>query len=361
MTWHIRGWEVTPIFEEKEAHELAEIVRQEALAMVFGDNIPNIPEPELLLTDAALRAQHNIDPEVVWHRGNSRQPKISKSCGMVNVYHNPMIRDRCLFNPRVIETIRGLYRLLPESTDDERLVYMNGPDRLGFKPINADHMPRHIDSNFCLPIKEQHPRYRVQGVLTLQITPGKYNGSVEVLEGFHHYFELFGIYCGQMKYPPLKGEGFHRLEGSVYLKALPAFITYLHKEIYTLPVVNGTLFTPNPVLNDIVKTLPLNYVPIIWVKPEVKSGDLVCFDSRLPHRNTANKVGNRIVAYISLYRHADWMRKGSPNIVEMFEGGAKSAYNHHIIDDERRIFGKEWEDRTRLDLDPPHIREVLGL
>ncbi|CAH6419426.1 Hypothetical protein POVN_LOCUS722 [uncultured virus] len=364
-----RGWLVHQVLLPETAAKLAERVRLEALWCVFKDEWKQIEtmslqglNPTHLLTDGKLREKWLSNPKMVWRNGNMRAPLISKSCGMVNIYTQPDVRQQILFNPTVVETLRILYATLPEAETKETLCYALGPDRLGLKSKGATDMDRHLDSNVFLPCAEQSPRYRIQALVTLQIgTPaGKVTaadlGSIEVLQSFHLYYALAGWYFRNVGVTPFSNNGPYPFE-ELNKTHLPGFITWVRDYIY------GTDAKPDT-LKPYLEGLPKTYVEMKWVTPVVKAGELIAFDSRLPHRNTRNKSDvDRIVSYVSLYRQADWKRMGSPPILPKFTGEQESQHkgSNRKNPEEREAFDSVWAERVKFATDDALIKEVLGL
>lgn len=362
-----RGWLAHPVITSEEADKLADIVRLEALYTVFHDVWPILEKmsasglnPTQLLTNNKLRKEWLDDPKMVWRNGNSRAPLISASCGMVNIYCQPDIREYILFNPSVIETIRRLYTAL--TSKEEKLVYALGPDRLGLKAKGARHMNRHCDSNMFLPAEPQH---RVQAFVTLRCATPTGSlaatdiGSIEVLEGFHHYTEIAAWFFAKQGVRQFTGNGPYDFE-EITKKHLTSFTDWVRDFIYG----QRSEAEKHAELQPLLKKLPAKYVPIQWVAPVLKPGELFCFDTRLPHRNTQNKSEiDRIVAYVSLYRHSYFERIGSPEVLPMFRGEAESKHkgSNRKNPEERELFAKTWEQRVNFDLTRPLVREVLGL
>lgn len=373
------GWAIFPILDQKEADEIAEWIRIETLWCLFHsiwDRIEEIHQsdinPTTLIVDSKLRKQLLEDPNIVWRNGNSRTPVVSANFGGSNIYHQPLVRDKILFNPKVIESIRSLYRTMPESTKDEKLVYMAGPERVGLKAPGATDMDRHLDPDMLkMTTGKQHHHYRVQGVMTLRIdeatstsTERKRNhltstdlGSLEVLQNFHHYSKLAFWFFRQNNLDMPTGIGIFKFEDCN--KQLPKFIQWL-KAYYS-----GEMeVDDNTELVSLLQDIPETYKEIVWIAPKVTAGQLICFDSRLPHRNNRNKTDvDRIVAYVSLFRQTDWIATGKNPILPMFLGDKSSKTSGRNIrnPEEREVFESCWEERVRFSTKPKHVKEVLGI
>src|SRR5580704_3036529 len=99
-----QGWCVIPkIINHPE--EIAKSIMDETLGCVFTEenDLKAIEEmkkdkidPLWLLTHPNLRKKYLDEPDSIWHNKNPRTPKISRNCGMSNIYHNNLVRDRIL-------------------------------------------------------------------------------------------------------------------------------------------------------------------------------------------------------------------------------------------------------------------------
>ena len=367
------GWVSIPIFTPESLTSLATNINNEALLLVFKDNLKEIQscqagghDPLQLLVDPKLRGIYLQDPHMIWENGNSRQPIISKNSGMCNLYHNPYIRDWIYFNPTIYEHIKALYDKIDTSRIGEDLVYMHGPDRIGLKPQNSTDMPAHLDRSLFQD--SVAPKYRIQSMITLSM--GKTDtkkitnrdlGSLQILGNFHHYFHLaqtwfkdqfvsLGIHIDEWTYRPwILPKEFDNL--------LPHFVLWIR-----------SLYTSNE-NKEIMATLPKTYQSIEWICPETNVGDLLCFDFRLPHRNTRNKSSTtRIVAYVSLFRKSDWkegikLKLCSSDILKTFTGDGTATHGGSNRDDnrERYVFANTWKQRTLFDHKNSHVQLVCGL
>lgn len=363
---NVYGWAIYPVLEKKLALEIATILYNEVLQTTFVpsgeyDNVVACPTPDQLLVNPTLRKQYLRNPSCVWRNNNSRNPIVSKSCGMANIYHNPQVRDHILFNPIIYDIIHQAYQhLLPENKD-LKLVYAKGPERVGIKPKGASDMERHMDTTFILP--HQH---RVQAFVTLNIDEHKdvNVGSIEVLSNFHHYFAYYPIF---LKYHPqyigvtATSVKYPLNLDTQFMQSLPVFETWLQTTFYSSNISTewSQFIQSNPI--------PLMYLTIHWIQPKLTIGDLFIFDARCPHRNTKNTSHiPRIVAYVSLYPVEFWDAILCPSIIDMFTGnpvskGMEVNSIHRDNPEEREYFKDSWTQRTTINYDNYNIRQVLGL
>jgi hypothetical protein len=113
-------------------------------------------------------------------------------------------------------------------------------------------------------------------------------------------------------------------------------------------------------IDDIYTSLPKKWVEIAWVQPVVKAGDILCFDQRLPHRNTKNKSSiARIACFVSLYPKS-YLDKHDVPPCDLFEGKASKVRKFNINDLERTFYQDVWEERVSFKK-TPIVRKMLGL
>ena len=185
--------------------------------------------------------------------------------------------------------------------------------------------------------------------MTLRVGADNPAGTIEVLTGFHHYYELAGYYFRPLHLPQDPGP-----YPVPYLDRLPEFITWLQTYIYSDQ-------TKPPHLAELLSRIPPTYQPVAWEVPVTRAGELFCFDSRLPHRNIRNRSEtDRIVAYVSLFRHRDWVIRGAPALLPLFLGerGGHAGSNRDNVE-ERLLFYDCWDQRVRFQL-TPLVKRVLA-
>lgn len=336
----------------KGTEEICSSVVDDTMRVVFEpegemDNVRSCPQSKQLelLIDVALRRKYLRNEKCVWENGNSRKPKVSKNSGLCNLYHNPQVREKVLFNQEIYRKVQLCYsQILGEEVD---LVYKNGPDRVSIKPPGATEMPKHIDTYLTRPV-EQH---RVQTVVTLQAAGQKCDGSTELLEGYSAHFDAgcywFGkhseFFCSSL--PQQLGKNFDSL--------LSEFDEWIN-EFYT----DGHLSQSY----DCQVPLPQKRTFIGWVQPLVTAGDILCFDQRTPHRNTKNRsLVTRIASFVSLYPIDQW--NPSISLLDIFTGRTsdRNGGTNRRGDTEKSVFMEQWSERVEIDTSDPHVRRVLAL
>lgn len=367
--------------------QIADSIVRETVSCILGetDEIKRVVDsgldPLLLLTDTKLRKEFLKNPNIVWYNNNSRTPKLSKSAGMANLYHNVAVRDGILFDEKIYDAIKALYSSV--RVEEEDCVYLYGPDRVGVKPPGGTDMKKHIDCDILSLEREldlkissapTHPLTmpRVQAVACLRCdTSAKNNGNTEVLSGYNQYFELGALFFkGKIKESKnLRGRKFSPIQlEDVFKKHLDSFIDFVHtfyesdQKISYNPVMfeNYRTNLPEEKFLQIYQRLPTSFVEIEWVKPRVEPGDLFCFDQRLPHRNTKNssKKGiHRIVSYISMYPSS--YNNPQEDIRALFRNVSteRKTYNNP---EERDFFKDIWHERVDF-LETPHTRKIMGV
>ena len=313
----------------EECQSLTRSFISASLGLVFGGtNIDINDERNLLLfTDPALRKERLANPNMIWRNGNSRQPLLSKSCGMIDIHYNPEQMRMINFNP-------GLYDFMSILYQKKELVHSFGPERFSIKPQGSTEMPKHIDANPFYP-DVNHPE-RIQTSITLSIGKDvklEHSGTLYLLPYFHLYWKfvgsLFHPTTGLIPYPndtsrffvlPTGPQGWDKH----YLPLLRQYATEYTEFLYR----NGT---PRDLAPDVralspnartlqffarIKaegvTVPEQIKPLEWVGMNVSPGDIVCWNQYLPHYTAKNKSATpRIVCYYNVFPvERDWF--GSP-------------------------------------------------
>lgn len=278
------------------------------------------------MTDSKLREKYLSDPKVVWINGNSRTPKISKSVGMFNLHRDERIFKEVTFNENIIREVKKCYdEFFPVKRS--KIIYALGSDRLGFKAPGSVKMDEHFDCD--LSPERKVPLYRVQTVLTLNALGKNEDGGIRIFSNFHHYWQAASIYYSEtITKPPFN------------IKSLD--LDEFLKEVKNFYDKDGNLLEKK-------YSLPEKFIAPKWITVNMKPGEMICFDSRLPHHNIANKTEiDRIVAYISLYRKEDFP---NVNVLKLFQED-----NKHLGTNRKDI-----SDKVKLNLQDNIVREVLDI
>jgi hypothetical protein len=111
----------------------------------------------------------------------------------------------------------------------------------------------------------------------------------------------------------------------------------------------------------IYDSLPKERVEIEWLMPRVKEGDILCFDQRLPHRNTKNKSSiSRVSTFISLYPKSYYNLDVDVPIYNLFEGKVEKSRDTYDNILERERYKDVWEKRVSFQL-TPLIKRMLNI
>lgn len=142
---HMRelGWARVPrVLSSELASKIATELIDETLQIALqGEDLAKLQKKmskkdmkmSLLLNDYKLRKTICKQPKCVWVGGDSRQPRVSKNNGMVNIYHNPSVRTHISFSPRIYAIIGSFYLLasLPLAS-----LGIDGSNRLGLADMD---------------------------------------------------------------------------------------------------------------------------------------------------------------------------------------------------------------------------------
>jgi hypothetical protein len=349
------GWKIVPVLKKRKCREISESIKNDIVNTTFGladelDNFNKCPNKWELFTNPQLREEYLDNPKCIWKNNFTHKPYVSKSCGMANIFHNPLVREEILFNEEIINPILEEY--------GEEAIYAKGTERVSIKVKGSTDMERHIDTNYVNYEK------RIQAFVTLEIDPSedmKNKGSIEILSNFSNYFDYYPLFIS--KHPEYKGEltTTDKLPVKLdkfFINSIDDFNTWLKENFYTKKLTKKFLQFKEE------HPIPPTFQEIKWEYPPIKTGDLFIWDCRLPHRNTKNKSDiPRIVAYVSLYPISTWENLGKPNIYNMFIGKTKSLNGEKNRDneEEKSFYEDEWEDRVSIDKTNPLVQKLLHL
>ena len=294
------------------------------------------PKVLKLLTDMKFRKTKLGEKggSVVWRNGNSREPLVSKNCGMTHIHFNETLLDNITFNTR-------LYDEASKIMGTKYLVHSYGPERFSIKAPGSVDMPQHIDAN--LFDDEVNYDFRIQCLATIDIDEEiseRDSGTLCVLTYFHHYWnfarELFHPFRGlfPMKVEMMKSRFFTlpndkkdrddfnrdylpnlKKYGNLYTiylstEEIPSDLQKLCKNFFEMIKKKGI-------------TVPLNvkYLEKMdWTPIKMEQGDVVWWHQYLPHQSLRNrsKKTSRIAAYYSVFpvkkgwygsEHQKWVSK----------------------------------------------------
>lgn len=268
-----------------------------------------------MFTDEKLRVEKlgPVGAKIMYRKGNSRQPLLSKSTGMTDQHYIPEVLEHIAFN-------RNLYEIACRLYGQTDMVFAAGIERFCFKSPGATAMDKHIDRslfdpklNYYNANGEMMPR--IQCVVTAAVDPlteSDNSGGLCLLRNFHHYTRfaeiVFHPRTGIIPFPDTPGvwSRFFILPKDFDKIYLPQFIQLIHA--YMAWVKNPATLISSMILEIFTRcyhagiVLPAEYKPITWYSVEVKPGDAVFWNYELPHFSRANKSHTaRIAFYYSVF------------------------------------------------------------
>nr|QBK90781.1 MAG: putative oxidoreductase [Pithovirus LCPAC201] len=274
----------------------------------------NNPENLKLLTNPQLRRNTLSNPKMIWRNNNTRDPIVSKTCGMINIHFNQMILEKITFNPKLYQVLSSLYGKINTETGQLQprlnLVHSEGPERFSIKPKGSTKMPQHIDANLFHP-KVNYPE-RIQSFYCVntdsQITPSD-SGTIAILDNFCFYFDLLGGLChprdGILPFPQSKSRFFclPKKFDSEWLPKLNQMVRlyteFLHRGIATDDRRIQTRFEQ---LKKAGRYVPSQFKEMKWKAIRLQPGDFFCWSQCIPHYSCRNKSETpRMVCYYSIY------------------------------------------------------------
>jgi hypothetical protein len=295
------GYYIKKVLDENEANNIADISIKDICDMIFRFE-SNPPDPDLietthLFTDYDLRKILLENPKCVWVNGNTRTPKISKSCGLVNQYLNREIHDNIHFNPKIYNILSTLY-------NNNKLAYIKGYDRFSIKPYKSTDMPRCINRHLFKNKNNHHIMTNIQAVLCARkpkdVKP-RDGGAFELIPYFHDYFKLISVLCDPI-------EGPLAMTGDIEKDSLPQqlgkqfdiILPKLNNYIYQYTQLYNYFYRNIPAEIDEIETsvynilekyrirVPSTWHELLWKTIDLNPGELLAFDTRIPYRNFRN-------------------------------------------------------------------------
>jgi hypothetical protein len=349
------GYLIIPeVLSNIECKILKDSLIKAAVELVFikkGFNVDSKdPEAPKLFTDMKLRKSKlgETAGDAVWRNGNTRDPLISKNCGMINIHFNKELLNIITFNTL-------LYKEASKVMGTPYLVHSCGPERFSIKAPGSVDMPQHIDSN--LFNDSINYNYRIQSLITIDVDNTislRDSGTLCLLTYFHHYWEfareLFHPNSGliPMKEEMMKSRFFilpsdKQINNDFNRDYLPKlkkyasiYFLYLYKEVKIENKKELQFF-------EKIKTKKINFpkFPYIekmeWKPIKSKPGDIIFWHQYLPHQSLRNKSKSisRICAYYSLFpvtpewygtENQKWVEKQF-NSCEFYYGANEGNYN----------------------------------
>lgn len=290
--------------------ELSNEILEQSFNLLFRD-IPENERPDYkdptnyrLLVDSNYRRERNIPNTTIWLNGNTRKPIWSKNNGMINIYYIRKLHKYLHFNPQIFLLIANLY-------GHNQIGFTRGTDRVSFKVNGSVDMPTHLDYNLFND-KINFDPVRVQSFFNCSVPSTnevsvRDSGTIQVIPYFHHYWEIAQRYFVSDGLHPLSNEEYAKITqplGKQFNKELPAFNTFLHHlHLYAENRLPSNHITEEIIsYNDLLNTLPLEYHELKWTPIELRAGDLMCWNHKLPHGSLRNRSNTpRIVSYLAFF------------------------------------------------------------
>jgi len=374
------GYLILPVLEPDLAKNLARTICLRALDLIFvkpGYPVdPDDPESLLLFIDPKLRDTIGART-ATWRNGNSRQPLINRTTGMIEIHFEPDILEHVLFNDRVLEASAATM-----DVPKDKLIYALGPERVSIKVKGTPAMKKHCDYNFFKEAAEFNYPYRIQSLVTLDIDTRikpEASGTLCILSHFHHFMPLvsyifnpkYGIPNCRFPEAALKTR-FLDMPSYFESRYLKTFKHCAQLYLESLQVAAdrrrefvskfvGTdedteafsrlfdIWHCNEIFHDRDPELLLNYLhKVEWTPISAKPGDMIFWHQHLPHRSCANKSKiTRVVSYVNLYPAGDdWNDSYQQTWVAEQFTTAKSRYatNSNNIESSKHTNPEEYQD-----------------
>lgn len=300
---------VSNALTEQQIQETTTAVRNNIFKIVFKNNGCDVDSNQVdnleLLTnknkrDIILGKDANDN---VWRNGNTRNPRIGKSDGMINIHFNQTVMKNIDFNTKLYDIASKVY-------GTKNLALTAGPDRVSLKAKGSTDMPKHTDINMFHP--EVNYKRRIQSLICLSIDTNinpRDSGTTSLFVNFHHYWDLacvlFHPTTGLCPMPDNKSR-FFKLPSkwtTVYEKSLQQHIinytNFLHKNIVPR---DSNIASTYQIWRNSGVTVPTTIKAPYWKPIKMKPGDMLFWTQKLPHQSLRNKSDiPRMVAYYSLF------------------------------------------------------------
>ena len=317
----------------------------------------NNPENLKLLTNPQLRKDTLSNPKMIWRNNNTRDPIVSKTCGMINIHFHPMILEKISFNPQFYQVLSALYGKINTGTRQLQprlnLAHSEGPERFSIKPKGSTKMPQHIDANPFHP-EINYPE-RIQSFYCVntdfQINPSD-SGTIAILDNFCFYFALLGGLChprdGVLPFPQNKSR-FFLLPKKFDSEWLPKLnqIVRLYTEFFHRGIAadDQRIQARFERLRKAGRSVPNQFKEMRWKVIRLRPGDFFCWSQCIPHYSCRNKSEiPRMVCYYSIYPvkntwydsyHHQWTKQMFLNRIFYYSTNA-GEYHQNIKNPEER-------------------------
>jgi len=263
-----------------------------------------------LITDTLARKELGISDNVLRRNGNSRESKLLKKSGKTSMYVSKYIRD-------YIRRNRDIFNILSDFYANNKLAFTNSLDYLIYKPVMSEKSLPILDCHIFEPLQAAtsvvNPFHYVCFVCVssnssdvnkpLPVNHHKItadndmDGSIYLLENFDVHFEdIKDIIRPSGKYPINKQK--KNIEVSLLenldINGINDELRRIHESKFDYPKfkkrsTDGFNFTTESLPSGPNRP-DYEFKPLEWKKVEMKPGDLLVFDCRIPYMTAANKA-----------------------------------------------------------------------
>lgn len=273
------------------------VFREHAYQLVqkFGLETPN------LIADRKKRLELGIADQVIRRNGNPRESKVLKKTGKTSLYASPYIRDGIKRNPH-------LKNILSEMYGNEKLAFTQGLEPVIYKPTGTGESPIVLDCQLLQPLGPMGSvtnGFHYSGFVCVADGSLKTNDSMNVnsesesTEDEHHPMTNDAEFKKPATLKILENFDVH-FEN---IRALvgptgPCPLGKQKKQVDITSLESLDINALNAQLKNVYQNQPFR--PLAWVDINLKDGDFVVFDCRLPYRTGKVKGSAVMLVPISL-------------------------------------------------------------
>jgi hypothetical protein len=305
------------LLTEDQATTIATSLKEEVLQSTFKNDYDRIIKcltPLELFTSSKLRTQYLKDPSVIWRNSNSQTPICDPKTGIVKLYHNKLVRNNILFSNNHYKITEQLHNCMTGL--QTKLYFVKGPGNISIRSKGSPASDMIWDINWKNPLDLlQNPTsYHINNFTFVEIKNDpkvdiNHKGSISLLSGWHRYSHLYPTFLNMISASK------NPSSDVLFEESLSYFEDWVRNIFYdpnTKPVGPLQYLYKQILLPDI-------YTPLSWITPEVKKGDLLLVDCRIPYKYVKNtSITPCITAMSTLYSYEYWILLGKPNIEKMF-------------------------------------------
>lgn len=292
-----QGYRVyTGVIPNNECEQIFNSVTLEICFFIFGSHAIELitrygMDVTKLIADPELRRQLGISDEHIRRNGNPRDSKVLKKSGKTPLYVSPVIRDRIRRNKRIFDIMATMH-------SSQQLAFTSGIEHLIYKPFKTEESPPILDCKIFQPFGAsdslENPFHYTCMVCVSVASPEDVsddNAALWLLEGFdRHYADILTIIAPNGAYPIAKQKK------NIEVSLLENFsLTGTNEELMKIHESKfGSINKSSELLSGINRKRSLSsetrppFVPLRWAKVNMKPGDVVVFDCRIPYMTSRN-------------------------------------------------------------------------